>query len=118
MTTSSRPNTPYRAGDLLRVPVLFSDQQGIKARPAVVVSVDEVARSRSDIIVVPVSSRAGGAFGDRPVLDWQAAGLNRPTYFKGVIATIEERLVERRWGRLTARDYARVQELLREILDI
>lgn len=118
MMMSLHPIPQFRAGDLLKVPVLFTNQRGLKDRPAVVVSVDEVSQSRGDLILVPISTHAGNRFGDRPVLDWQQAGLNMPTFFKAVLVTVEERSVQRVWGRLSKRDYQQVQELLREVLDV
>lgn len=118
MTTSSPTNPPYRAGDLLKVPIRYSDQRGIKDRPAVVVSVDAFHASRADLIVVPISSSAGRYYGDRPVRDWKVAGLNHATFIKAVLVTIETKSVVRLWGRLSAYDYAQVQAAVREVLDV
>lgn len=118
MTTSSPTSPPYKAGDLLKVPIRYTDQRGIKERPAVVISVDAFHASRADLIVVPLSSSAGKYYGDRPVRDWKAAGLNHETFIKAVLVTIEAQAVVRIWGRLSAHDYAQVQAAVRDVLDI
>jgi len=118
MTTSSRTSPAYKPGDLLKVAVLYSNQQRSKARPAVVVSVEAVQSSRSDIIVVPLSTKAGGYFADRPVRDWKAASLNQPTFIKAIVVTVEQGMIERVWGRLSDYDYQQVRDAIHDVLDI
>lgn len=116
MTTCSP--TTYSPGDLLKVSLLFSDQKGSKPRPAVVISVPDVQRSRNDIMVVPLSRKAGRYFGDRPVRDWKQAKLNEPTFIKAVVMTVWLGNVERVWGQLSAYDYQQVQDAVRQVLDV
>lgn len=108
----------FRPGDLLRVAVLYTDQERAKLRPAVVISVDAVQRSRADVMIVPLSRSAGMYFGDRPLRDWQQANLNQPTFIKAIVVTVEQANIERVWGRLSAYDYAQVQDAVRQVLDI
>ncbi|WP_322795352.1 type II toxin-antitoxin system PemK/MazF family toxin [Tepidiforma sp.] len=49
-------STVCRRGDVFLVSVRFSDGSGIKRRPAVVVSVDELHASRADTLIVPLTT--------------------------------------------------------------
>ena len=118
MTTSSLTTTTYRPGDLLRIPITFTNQVGTKTRPAVVVSVEEFQRSRADVIVVPLSRRAGNYFGDRRLRDWQEARLNEPTYIKAILVTVEQRSVLSVYGRLSTYDWQQVQQAISDVLSL
>jgi len=118
MTTSSRTTATYSPGDLLRLPITFSNQTGTKTRPAVVVSVEAFQQSRADVIVVPLSRSAGNYHGDRQLRDWQEAKLNQPTYIKAVLVTVEQRSVLSVYGRLSDHDWRQVQDAIRDILSL
>ena len=60
------PNTTaFRFGDLVLVPFPFTDQTGIKKRPAIVVSSEAYQRQRPDVVLMAVTSQllrpAGGS---------------------------------------------------------
>jgi mRNA interferase MazF len=84
------------------VPFPFTDQTGIKKRPAVIVSSAAYNAARRDVIIMAVTSqsRPAGAIGEIQVKDWKGAGLIKPSIIKPVITTIEQRLVIRRLGQL------------------
>lgn len=103
-------------GDVVLVNFRFTDQSGVKRRPAVVVSVDAYHQSRADAVIVALSTQMGATyFGDCDLIEWQAAGLPRATKAKGVIETVSRRVVHRQMGALTPEDFQRVQ---RSVLDI
>ena len=54
------PTIGYRVGDIVLVPFPFSDQTGIKKRPAIVVSSAGYQTQRRDIIIMAVTSRIRG----------------------------------------------------------
>jgi mRNA interferase MazF len=56
--------------------------------------------------------RGSGAFGELVVEDWQAAKLLRPSAIKPVLATLEQSLVIKTLGRLSARDQQRLRETI------
>jgi mRNA interferase MazF len=56
--------------------------------------------------------RGAGAFGEFVVQDWQAAKLIRPSAIKPVLATLEQTLVIKTLGRLSARDQQRLRETI------
>lgn len=87
MTQSS---TTCRRGDVFFGRVTFSDDSGVKQRPAVVVSVDAVHESRADALIVPLTTRIDARrFGDHILADWESAGLPRPSLAKGILETID-----------------------------
>ncbi|MCY4660955.1 MAG: type II toxin-antitoxin system PemK/MazF family toxin [Acidobacteria bacterium] len=49
--------TRYEFGDVVLVRVPFTDQQGAKQRPAVVISRSAYSRARPDVIVMAVTGR-------------------------------------------------------------
>ena len=75
------PNTTaYRFGDLVLVPFPFTDQTGIKKRPAIVVSSDAYQRQRPDMVLMAVTSqllRPAGAVGEVLITERRKAGLPR-----------------------------------------
>lgn len=105
-------------GDIVLVPFPFTDQTTSKQRPAVVLSNDAYHRTRSDVIVMAVTSqlRPGNAFGDVSVSNWQGAGLLKPSAIKPVLATLDRSLVIKALGRLQTADLATLRRTLTELL--
>jgi mRNA interferase MazF len=96
------PNTTvHRFGDL--VPFPFTDQTGIKKRPAIIVSSDAHQLQRPDVVLMAVT-RPAGAVGEVVISEWQRAGLPRASLIKPVLATIEKRLILRKLGELQQQD--------------
>jgi len=96
----------YAFGDVILVPFPFTDQSTAKQRPAVVISGRRYNEQRPDLVLMAITSqvRASLAFGEAYVTDWRAAGLLKPSVLKPLIATIEQHLVIRRLGKLSAGD--------------
>jgi mRNA interferase MazF len=109
--------TRFEFGDVVLVPFPFTDQSNSKKRPAVVVSSPAYNAERPDLIVMAITSqvRPENRF-DIPLQDWQQANLLKPSVVKPVIATIEQGLVIRPLGRLSAEDRRVLAEQLRGIL--
>lgn len=83
--------------DVVLLPIPFTDLTSRKVRPAIVVGVNGV-----DLFVVPISSVLANT--DFPLQEWQAAGLNVPSGVKPQLATVEDKLVVKIVGKLTAND--------------
>lgn len=110
---------PCNPGDVVLVNFRYTDRPQVKKRPAVVLSVPQYQLSRLDAVMVGVTTKLGrNYFGDCPILDWQAAGLPKPSIAKGVIQTISQDTVDRRLGALTSDDLSRVQGSVREIFGL
>jgi mRNA interferase MazF len=56
--------------------------------------------------------RGAGAFGELVVQDWQTAKLLKPSAIKPVLATLEQTLVIKSLGRLSACDQQRLRETI------
>jgi mRNA interferase MazF len=110
--------TDYRQGDVLLVPFPFTDQSGTKQRPAIVLSEDTYNRIHPDLIMAPITSQIKGGADETEVVDWQSAGLLKPSVVKPVLSSFEARLVRRPLGRLSQSDLAQVRSLFARILGL
>lgn len=108
----------FRFGDVVLVPFPFTDQSGSKKRPAVVVSSERYNADRRDVVIMAVTSqlRQPLAFGEAVVADWQAAGLIKASVLKPVFTTIEQALVIRAMGPLSAADAKTLQAVLGDVI--
>ena len=98
----------FSKGEVLLLPVPFSDLTSRKVRPAVLIGHSSYA---GDLFVVPISSQLPNV--DLVLKDWRSAGLNVPCGIKSQIATIENRLVLQSIGMLSADDQAALEGRLR-----
>ena len=112
------PTTVYNFGDLVLVPFPFTDQTGVKKRPAVVVSSAAYNTARRDLVLMAVTSqvRATAGVGEVVVSDWQKAGLLKPSIIKPVLTTVEKGLVLRTLGQLGPVDWNTLRNALRLII--
>ncbi|MCU0223387.1 MAG: type II toxin-antitoxin system PemK/MazF family toxin [Acidobacteria bacterium] len=110
--------TAFEQGDVILVPVPFTDTSAVKQRPAVVVSGRRYNRERPDLIVMPVTSNVAPPrrFGDFPLERWRSSGLLKPSLVKPVLATIASRAVRRRLGALPRGDAGRLARHARRLL--
>ena len=104
----------YDFGDLVLVPFPFTDQSGIKKRPAIIVSSVAYNAVRPDLILMAVTSqvRPVAGFGEVEISDWHKAGLLKPSVIKPVMATVEKRLIIRQLGRLEPIDRTALLKML------
>ena len=108
----------FEFGDVVLIPFPFTDQSTTKKRPAVVVSTAAYHRDRPDLIVLAVTSQIRQPLrtGEALLVRWQSAGLPKPSMLKPVVATVEQRMVIKKIGRLDEEDLARVTECLQAIV--
>ena len=106
-----------RPGDV--VTVEFPGAQGLKRRPAVVVSSEVYQAVRPDVVIAILTTQLAGATTptDYALQDWSAAGLRSPTAFRSYFATVPVRSV-RAIGRLSDRDLENVAQRLRVALAV
>jgi mRNA interferase MazF len=80
--------SPLQAGDVVTID--FPGVEGIKRRPAIVVSSAIYHQHRPDIIVGVVTSQIHKATAptDYVMKDWAEAGLRRPSAFRAFLATL------------------------------
>lgn len=111
--------TIYKRGDVILLPFPYTDQSGSKRRPALILSTDVYNASRADIIVAPITSNLStGQADDTPLTDWAAAGLLKPSVVKGILGTIEQTLVVRVLGTLSASDLQKVEQAFATVLGL
>lgn len=108
----------YKFGDIILVPFPFTDQTTLKKRPAVVVSSNEYNNGRQDLIIMAITSRLHQVerLGEKLVIDWQGAGLLKPSVFKPILATIENSLVLKQLGSLQNEDLHILRSIMKNIL--
>ncbi|MBE0545929.1 MAG: type II toxin-antitoxin system PemK/MazF family toxin [Verrucomicrobia bacterium] len=97
--------------DVVLLPIPFTNLTSRKVRPAIV-----IGRNGPDLFVVPISSVLPNT--DFPIKEWHGAGLNVPSGVKAQVSTVEERLVVKTVGTLTAADRQTLNERLRNWLQL
>ena len=106
-------------GDIVLIPIPFTDLSSQKRRPVIVISNDTYNRSTPDMVVVAMTSN--------PVLtaysftitsaDLTRGSLNRPgTVRVDKLYTLEQTLVVKTFGHVNARTLSRVRAILRELI--
>ena len=105
-------------GEVVLVPFPFTDQSGVKKRPAAVVSSSDYNAARRDLVIMAITSqvRQPLGFGEAIINDWQDAGLIKPSVFKPVFTTIEQELVVRAMGTLSAADLRTLREVIGQVI--
>jgi mRNA interferase MazF len=101
----------YLRNDVVLLPIPFTDLTSRKLRPGIVVGHNNI-----DLFLVPISSQLSMI--DFLLSDWRGAGLNVPCGVKAQIATIEERLVVKRVGRIAPADQKSLDQHLRAWLEL
>ena len=108
----------FEFGDVVLVPFPFTNQMTSKQRPAVIVSQRVYARSRPDVVLMAITSqiRVSLGFADTLLTDWESANLLKPSVVKPVLATLEQALVIKQLGRLSADDQAALRLAIRQAI--
>jgi mRNA interferase MazF len=108
----------YQFGEVVLVPFPFTNQAGSKKRPAVVISSPAYHSNRPDLLIMAITSQTHAEldFATFPVVDWQAAGLLKPSFAKPVLTTLEQALVIRSMGSLSPHDQLSLRQMLTQIL--
>ena len=99
----------HNQGEVLLAWLVFSDGQGAKRRPVLVVH----DFGDDDLLVVPITSQRARVATDLILLDWKSAGLKLPSTVRvEKLATIEKSCVARKLGVLPSAELVRVKETL------
>ncbi len=99
----------HHPGEVLLAWLVFSDGQGAKRRPVLVVR----DFGDEDLLVVPITSQRARVATDLILADWQSAGLKLPSTIRvEKLATIEKSCVARQIGTLSSAELARFKEIL------
>jgi mRNA interferase MazF len=101
----------YQFGDVILVPIGFSDASAQKKRPVLVVH----DTGDADVLVVPITSHPPRSFADVLLPNWRAAGLRLPSTARmSKLATVAKSTVLRRLSALTDDDSRSAREVLRK----
>ncbi len=103
----------FSKGEVVLLPIPFTDLSSRKVRPAIIVG---KSSRPGDLFVVPVSSQLHNVA--YALIEWSAARLNVPCGVKSQIATIEDRLILKKIGTLSAPDQALLESHLRAWLGL
>jgi mRNA interferase MazF len=109
--------TGVKHGDVVLVNFFFTDESGVKHRPAVIVSTDRYHRGRQEAVVAAITSNVTRLLaGDYKLRAWREAGLLYPSVVTGIIRTVKHAMISRRLGTVAAADLQAVKGKLREVL--
>lgn len=110
----------YRRGDVVLVPLPFTDLRGRKVRPAVVLGSSAYHATEPDLILGAITTNLAAATApvDYVLVDWRAANLKFPSAFKPIVFTIEPSLIAYRVGRLSQRDLSAVDRRVQLALEL
>ena len=110
-----------RQGDIVLIPVPFTDLSSRKRRPVIVVSSDSYNDASPDIVVVAMTSNPTQTPWSLPITvsDLRAGRLNRPgTIRADKIYTLAQGLVVNRFGAVTGSMLARILQTLDRVVAI
>ena len=95
----------------------FASSLKYKARPAVVVSSDIYnLNSRDTLLISAISSQVSTKLVfEKEIVEWEEAGLLKPSIFKASVATIEREYIITKLGTLSASDARNLDAFLKEI---
>ena len=92
--------TPFKAGDVVAVEFPFSDFQGLKRRPGLI-----IVGGEPDVLVARVNTRPPRERSDVALRRWAEAGLPRASAVRLTkLAAVDLRLVHHKVGRLDPED--------------
>ena len=111
--------TNYKRGDIVIVSFVFSDESGVKQRPAVIISTDAYHRQRQEVIIQAVTSRTDRILtGDYLIRDWKQAKLVSPSVATGIIRTVKRDMIIRKLGTLSNYDLIEIEHKLISIIGL
>ena len=103
--------------DVIVVKFPFASSIKYKARPAVVLSSNLYhGGGRDTVIILAISSNVTQKIDfETTIMEWNDAGLLKPSIFKSAIATIEKSYVLEKVGHLATQDIENLQKLIANI---
>lgn len=102
--------------DVVVVPFPFSERAGEKKRPALVLSTRSFNRAGHSALTMITTAARRNWPGDHELRDWRKAGLSLACTVRLKLFTIDNRLLLKRIGSLSAADRAAVAISLQKFL--
>ena len=104
--------TSFKVGDIVSVNFPYSDLQGYKRRPGLVLHFDQ-----QDLLLARITTQPASTPTDISITQWAPSGLPRPSTIKlAKLASIDQRLIHKIVGRLHPSDSASVMQTLNDCL--
>lgn len=111
--------TRYSRRDVVLVSFIFTDETGVRQRPAVIISSDAYHRGREEAIIAAITGRTDRILvGDHLISDWQGAGLLFPSVATGIIRTVRQDMIARKLGAMPNGDMQAIDSKLRTALGL
>jgi len=111
--------TECNRGDVVLISFIFSDETGVKRRPAVIISSNVFHSGRDEAIIAAITSRTDRALvGDHRINDWRGAGLLFPSVATSVIRTVKQSMIARRLGSMPSPDMEIINNKMRLVLGL
>jgi mRNA interferase MazF len=105
------------AGDVAVVPFPFTDLALAKPRPALALSGEAANEASGHTVFAMITTAARSSWPqDVPLVDAAAAGLSQTSIVRVKLFTLDNRLVSRKIGTLSARDRQAVRRMLRQLI--
>ena len=107
-----------KQGDLVLIPIPFTDLSSQKRRPVIVISNDEYHRTSADVVVVAMTSNPTVTRYSFTITsaDLMAGSLNRPgTVRVDKIYTLAGSLIVKTFGRVSNATLERIRKLLNDL---
>lgn len=106
--------TNFSKYDVVVVKFPFASSLKYKARPAVVISSEIYNQNgRDTLLILAISSSNENRLDfEIEIMDWQNAGLLKPSIFKSSVATIEKEYVVSKLGALSEDDIKRLEKMI------
>ena len=102
----------FAVGEILLVPVTFSDGSGHKKRPVVII----YDSGDADLPVAPVTSQAARSARDVSLVNWQQAGLRLPSFVRlEKLATVQKSTIIKRMGKVAMDDREKIRAVLKRL---
>lgn len=106
-------------GDIVLIPIPFTDLASTKRRPVIVISNNAYHRSTADMVVVGMTSNPTPAPYSFTInnIDLTRGSLNRPgTVRVDKIYTLSQHLIVKTFGRVNVKTLNRIRKQLRELV--
>ncbi len=109
----------YDLFDVVRVPFPFSDSSLKKRRPALVISSHKAFGKSKCVVIAMITTGNRSRFPlDIPIRHWREAGLLKACKLRMKIFTLEQALIEKKLGRLQAKDRRKAAAALRQLIPL
>lgn len=109
-----------KQGEIVLIPIPFTDLSSQKRRPVIVVSNDAYNRSSADIVVVAMTSNPASVDYSFTITstDLDKGALNRPSRVRvDKIYTLSQSIIVKTFGQVNARTLERVRQTLKDLTD-